>query len=84
MRPKWERLVADLIPEAKLDPDGVPIAIQGLQDLIREIGRFVWCTTHGAVRWKTCSCSTWGWMAGTYWMADAPVPIEATRLLSRS
>ncbi len=39
---------------------------------------------HGAVRWNTCSCSTSGWIAGTYWMAEAPVPIEATFLPFRS
>jgi hypothetical protein len=40
MKPKWERLLADLTPAPKPDPDGVPVAIQGLGDLIREIGRF--------------------------------------------
>ena len=40
MRPQWERLLADLAPGPKPDPDGVPVAIQGLRDLIREIGRF--------------------------------------------
>ena len=36
--------------------------------------------THGAVRWKTVTCSVSGWIAGTNWMADAPVPMTATRL----
>jgi hypothetical protein len=36
------------------------------------------------VRWKTCSFATSGWIAGTYWIAEAPVPIEATRLPSSS
>ena len=31
------------------------------------------------MRWKTCSCSTFGWISGTNWIADAPVPITATR-----
>ena len=35
---------------------------------------------HGAVRWKTCICSTSGAIAGTNWIAEAPVPITATRL----
>ena len=37
-------------------------------------------TTHGAVRWKTVRCATSGWIAGTNWIALAPVPITATRL----
>ena len=40
--------------------------------------------THGGVRWKRVSCATSGWMAGTIWMAEAPVPITATRLPRRS
>jgi hypothetical protein len=44
------------------------------------MGRSEWGTTQGGVRWKTCSCSTSGWIIGTYWIAEAPVPIEATRL----
>jgi hypothetical protein len=39
---------------------------------------------HGAVRWNTKSFSTCCWIAGTYWIADAPVPIDATRLPVRS
>jgi hypothetical protein len=35
---------------------------------------------HGAVRWKTCSCLVSGAIAGTNWIADAPVPIAAIRL----
>jgi len=35
--------------------------------------------THGAERWKTCSLATLGWIAGTNWIADAPVPMLATR-----
>ena len=46
----------------------------------REIGRSVWGMIHGAVRWKTCICSTSGAIAGTNWIAEAPVPITATRL----
>jgi hypothetical protein len=37
---------------------------------------------HGAVRWKTCICATAGAIAGTNWIAEAPVPITATRLPS--
>lgn len=40
IKPKWERLLADLTPTPKPDPDGVPVALQGLGDLIREVGRF--------------------------------------------
>ena len=40
--------------------------------------------THGAVRWKTCSRPTSGWIAGTNWIAEAPVPITATRRPRRS
>ena len=40
--------------------------------------------THGGVRWKTCSRATSGWIAGTIWIADAPVPITATRSPRRS
>ncbi len=40
--------------------------------------------TQGGVRWKTVSRPTSGWMAGTIWIADAPVPIMATRLPRRS
>ena len=35
--------------------------------------------THGGVRWKTCICPTSGWILGTNWIAEAPVPITATR-----
>ena len=31
------------------------------------------------MRWNTVRCSTSGAMAGTYWTALAPVPIDATR-----
>ena len=48
------------------------------------IGRSEWGTTHGGVRWKTCSCSTSGWIVGTIWIADAPVPSTATFLPARS
>ena len=37
-------------------------------------------STHGGVRWKTVSRDTSGWMDGTIWMAEAPVPTMATRL----
>ncbi len=40
--------------------------------------------THGGVRWKSVSFRTCGWIAGTIWMAEAPVPIMATRLPVRS
>ncbi len=39
---------------------------------------------HGGVRWKTFSCATSGWICGTNWIADAPVPITATRSPARS
>ena len=34
---------------------------------------------HGGVRWKTVRRSTTGWIWGTNWTAEAPVPITATR-----
>jgi hypothetical protein len=40
--------------------------------------------THGAVRWKTWSLPTLGWISGTNWIAEAPVPITATRSPVRS
>jgi len=39
--------------------------------------------THGGVRWYTSRWATRGWMAGTIWIADAPVPISATRSPAR-
>jgi hypothetical protein len=44
------------------------------------IGRSLCGSTHGGVRWNTCSWDTSGWILGTIWMADAPVPMTATRL----
>lgn len=40
--------------------------------------------TQAGVRWKRVSRPTFGWTAGTIWMAEAPVPIMATRLPVRS
>ena len=34
--------------------------------------------THGGVRWKRCRRPTSGWISGTNWMAEAPVPTTAT------
>ena len=48
------------------------------------IGRSRWGMTHGGVRWKRSRCSTIGWICGTAWIADAPVPITATRRPVRS
>ncbi len=39
---------------------------------------------HGAVRWKTCIWPTFFWIRGTNWIADAPVPMTATRSPVRS
>jgi hypothetical protein len=39
---------------------------------------------HGGVRWKSRSSPTCGWILGTTWIAEAPVPITATRLPRRS
>ena len=36
------------------------------------------------VRWKTVSCSTSGAIAGITWIAEAPVPMTATRLPASS
>jgi hypothetical protein len=36
------------------------------------------------VRWNTCSLPTLGWISGTNWIAEAPVPITATRSPVRS
>jgi hypothetical protein len=33
---------------------------------------------HGGVRWKTWSWETFGWISGTNWIAEAPVPTTAT------
>ncbi len=41
-------------------------------------------STQPGVRWKTVIAATWGWMAGTIWTAEAPVPMTATRLPDRS
>ena len=35
------------------------------------------------MRWNTVSCSTSGAIAGITWIAEAPVPITATRLPAR-
>lgn len=40
--------------------------------------------TQGGVRWKRVRRETCGWISGTIWMAEAPVPIIATRLPRRS
>jgi hypothetical protein len=40
--------------------------------------------TQGGVRWNSARRSTWGWISGTNWMAEAPVPITATRSPLRS
>jgi len=36
------------------------------------------------VRWKTRRLATLGWISGTIWIAEAPVPITATRSPVRS
>ena len=41
-------------------------------------------STHGALRWNTVSDAASGCIAGTNCMAEAPVPITATRLPRRS
>jgi hypothetical protein len=41
-------------------------------------------STQPGVRWKTVIAATSGWMAGTIWTADEPVPMTATRLPDRS
>ena len=41
-----------------------------------EIGRALCGITHGGVRWITCSRSTSGAIAGTYWIAEAPVFLD--------
>jgi 3',5'-cyclic AMP phosphodiesterase CpdA len=37
---KWAELLDNLIPPEKPDPDGVPVAIKGLHELIKDVGRF--------------------------------------------
>ena len=32
---------------------------------------------HGAVRWNSVSIATCGWIEGTNWIAEAPVPMTA-------
>ncbi len=39
---------------------------------------------HGGVRWKRWSSPTSGWICGTNWIDEAPVPMTATRSPSRS
>ncbi len=48
------------------------------------IGRSRCGITHGGVRWKRSRCSTTGWICGTTWIAEAPVPTTATRRPVRS
>ncbi len=40
--------------------------------------------TQGAVRWNRCSRPTIGWIRGTNWIEEAPVPMTATRSPTRS
>ena len=40
-------------------------------------------TIQAGVRWNSTSCFTSGWILGTIWIAEAPVPTTATRLPSR-
>jgi 3',5'-cyclic AMP phosphodiesterase CpdA len=40
MQKKWAELLDNLLPPAKPDPDGVPVAIKGLQELITDVERF--------------------------------------------
>ena len=40
--------------------------------------------THGGVRWNRCRRLTSGWIRGTNWIAEAPVPTTATFLSVRS
>ncbi len=40
--------------------------------------------THGGVRWNTVRRPTSGWISGTNWIAEAPVPITATSRPRRS
>lgn len=37
---KWTELLDNLIPPVKPDPDGVPVAIKGLEELIKDVDRF--------------------------------------------
>jgi hypothetical protein len=46
--------------------------------------RLRWGRTQGGVRWMSVSDATFGWISGTNWMADAPVPMTATRSPVRS
>ena len=39
---------------------------------------------HGGVRWNTVRCAACAAISGTNWIADAPVPITATRWPVRS
>ena len=43
------------------------------------IGRSLCGTIHGGVRMNTLRLETSGWMLGTVWTAEAPVPMTATR-----
>jgi hypothetical protein len=37
---KWNELLGNLLPPAKANPDGEPIAVRGLQELIKDVDRF--------------------------------------------
>jgi predicted phosphodiesterase len=37
---KWNELLENLLPPAKANPDGEPIAVRGLQELIKDVDRF--------------------------------------------
>ncbi len=60
---------------------GTLLCSQRSRPLIRRSARG---STQAGVRWKRVRRSTVGWTAGTIWIAEAPVPIIATRLPRRS
>ena len=67
--------------EAHID-SGADVELNQRQE--RGMGRSLRGMIQGGVRWKRVRWETRGWMCGTNWMADAPVPITATRLPVRS
>ena len=48
------------------------------------VARSIRGITHPGVRWNTVTCAARGWISGTNWIDDAPVPTTATRSPLRS
>lgn len=79
--PTWNSLIVHSSPRLALAVLGTLPCSQRSAPLT---GRSTRGITHGGVRWMTVRLPTSGWMDGTIWIADAPVPTMATRLPLRS